>query len=61
MHMGIGDNRLEHDLWMAIHRSLCMIVPALKKYSELKHNSHAGRIYRMVEAASVALKKDLML
>ncbi|HQW35960.1 MAG TPA: hypothetical protein PKY60_11005 [Thermoflexales bacterium] len=46
---------------MAIHRSLSMIVPALKKYSELKRNSHAGRIYRMLEAASQSLKKDLML
>jgi hypothetical protein len=61
MRMGTGDNRLENDLWLMIHRSLSMIVPALKKYSELKHNSHAGRIYRMMDAASQALKKELML
>jgi len=59
--MGIGDNRNENDLWMAVHRSFSMFVAALKKYSELKHSSHAGRIYRMMDAASQALKKDLML
>jgi hypothetical protein len=55
------DNRQENELWMADHRSFSMFVTALRKYAEVKHSSHAGRIYRMMDAANQALKKDLML